>query len=33
VFSDATHKGYALTWFGLSITLILGFIVYGFKRS
>lgn len=33
VFSDATHKGYALTWFGLSITLILGFVIYGFKHN
>ena len=32
-FSDATHKGYALTWFGLSITLVLGFFIYGFKRN
>ena len=31
-FSDATHKGYALTWFGLSITLLVGYIFYGFKR-
>lgn len=33
VFSDAKHKGYALTWFGLSITLMLGFVFYGFKRT
>ena len=33
VFSDAKHKGYALTWFGLSITLMLGFVLYGFKRK
>jgi|TARA_B100000768_G_scaffold178652_1_gene194803 cytochrome oxidase assembly protein ShyY1 len=33
VFSDVTHKGYALTWFGLSITLILGFVIYGFKHN
>ncbi|MEZ7818853.1 MAG: surfeit locus 1 family protein [Candidatus Azotimanducaceae bacterium] len=32
-FSDAKHKGYALTWFGLSITLLLGFVLFGFKRS
>lgn len=31
-FSDEKHKGYALTWYGLSITLVLGFIIYGFKR-
>jgi cytochrome oxidase assembly protein ShyY1 len=31
-FSDEKHRGYALTWYGLSVTLVLGFIIYGFKR-
>ncbi len=27
------HRGYAVTWFGLAVTLILGFIVFGRRRA
>lgn len=27
------HRGYAVTWFGLAVTLVLGFIVYGRRRA
>ena len=30
--SDAKHRGYALTWFGLAVALVLGYIAYGLRR-
>ena len=27
------HNGYAVTWFGLAVTLVLGFVVYGRRRA
>ena len=31
--SDAKHRGYALTWFGLAVALVSGFLVYGFRQG
>ena len=31
--SDAQHRGYALTWFGLALALVGGFVVYGFRQG
>lgn len=33
VLSDATHMGYAATWFGLAVTLLVGYIVFGVKTA
>jgi cytochrome oxidase assembly protein ShyY1 len=30
--SDAKHRGYALTWFGLAAALFFGYIAYGFRK-
>ena len=30
--SDAKHRGYALTWFGLAVALVLGYIAFGLRR-
>jgi cytochrome oxidase assembly protein ShyY1 len=32
-FKARTHQGYAAQWFGLAIVLILGYIVFGFRRN
>ena len=31
--SDSKHRGYALTWFGLAITLAIGYLVFGLKNA
>lgn len=33
VLSDATHRGYAATWFGLAITLVIGYFFLGLKNA
>ncbi len=33
VLSDAKHRGYAATWFGLAIALAAGYLVLGFKSG
>ena len=33
VLSDAKHRGYAATWFGLAIALVIGYLVLGFKSG
>ncbi len=33
VLSDAKHRGYAATWFGLAIALVAGYLVFGFKNG
>ena len=30
--SDAKHRGYALTWFGLAVALVLGYVGFGLRR-
>jgi cytochrome oxidase assembly protein ShyY1 len=31
--SDAKHRGYALTWFGLAVALVIGYVVYGVRQG
>lgn len=31
--SDAKHRGYALTWFGLATALVCGFVIFGFRQG
>jgi cytochrome oxidase assembly protein ShyY1 len=33
VLSDAKHRGYAATWFGLAITLVIGYLFLGLKNA
>ena len=33
VLSDATHMGYAATWFGLALALTVGYLAFGFKQG
>ena len=33
VLSDAKHKGYAATWFGLAIVLLIGYIAFGVRTA
>jgi len=33
VLSDAQHKGYAATWFGLAVALVLSYAIFGFKSG
>ena len=33
VLSDATHMGYAVTWFGLAFALTVGYLAFGFKQK
>ena len=30
-FDDSKHLGYALTWFGLAVTLCISFLIFGFN--
>lgn len=32
-FKAETHEGYAAQWFGLAVVLVVGYIVFGFKRN
>ena len=31
--ADDTHRGYAATWFGLAVVLLLGYLYLGFASS
>ncbi|MEE4281012.1 MAG: SURF1 family protein [Pseudomonadales bacterium] len=33
VLSDAKHRGYAATWFGLAITLLIGYVFLGIRNA
>jgi cytochrome oxidase assembly protein ShyY1 len=32
-FKAQTHEGYAAQWFGLAAVLVVGYIVFGFRRN